>query len=144
MGPGLWFEAALIRRDTDLLLLRHERFLTLGLDYTLDIGNGLGVVVEHLVRDFGGEFWESDRGLGISALALNYSLGLHDSLDALVYYDWTGQEAYVQLSWKKVYDRWTFYLIGFSNPDRDVLGLEEEGSFFAAGKGAMVVFSFSH
>ncbi len=143
-GVGLWFEAALTCRDTDQALFRYEKFLTLGLDYTFSLGNGLGLILEHLVRDLSADFWELDQGRSLSALSLSYSLGLHDSLGLIAHFDWTGEEAYLQVSWKRVYDRWTFYLIGFANPDRDVPGLEGKGGFSAPGKGAMFVFSFSH
>ncbi len=143
-GVGLWFEGVLIRRDSDIGLFRREKALNLGLDYTFDLGNGLGLNVEHLLRDFSEELFESEKGEALSALSLSYPLSLNDTLGAILYYDWNNEEFYVQLSWKKIFDDWSFHLIGFANPDRGRLGRDGEGNLPASGKGVLVVFTFNH
>ena len=80
LGVGFWFEAVILRRGGEAGMFRHEKLLSLGFDYTIDLGNGLGIDVEHLIRDFSREFFETDRGQGLSALSLSYPLGLTDTL----------------------------------------------------------------
>ena len=97
IGVGVWFEAVYLRRGGEVGPLRHEKLLNLGADYTLDIGDGLTLTAEHLIRDLSEELWGSDQGFGVSALYLNYPLGLSDTLGAFVYYDWNNDEYYTQI-----------------------------------------------
>ena len=51
IGVGFWFEGALIHQSTELLPLNYQRMLTLGVDYTFGLGNGLHVLSEHFISD---------------------------------------------------------------------------------------------
>ena len=45
---GFWFESVLQQQKTDNLLYEWTKIITLGMDYTFGIGNGLNVLGEHM------------------------------------------------------------------------------------------------
>jgi hypothetical protein len=139
---GCWFEAVLTRedRDTD----DYRRFLNVGLDYTVNVGNGLNVVAEHFVAETAREAFGSGDGASFSAAALNYPVGVVDSVKGIFYHEWDAEEWYRYIDWQRTFDNWTLHLIGFWNPDeRRIREGEQAGAVFA-GKGIQLTAIFNH
>jgi hypothetical protein len=117
IGVGLWAESAFVHRD-DLTTRRDwQRSLTVGIDYTFKLGNGLYLLAEQ----FFSAYSPSALGSGgeatvISTLLVRYPFGLLDSLSAIPYYDWHDRRLYVFANWQRTYDRWQFNLMLFWNP----------------------------
>jgi hypothetical protein len=141
---GLWFEAALVCRNLDPEELRYRRYLNVGLDYTFDLGNGLHVLGEQLMIDSAQDALGSGVGIPLSALSLNYPLGLIDSVMAIVYYDWENVNWYHYLSWQRRYDNWSLHLNGFWNPDRPQLRRDFGEDSRLAGEGLRLLVVFNH
>ena len=116
IGIGAWFEAALIHDQTDLPYKKYQRQWTLGADHTFDIGNGLNALTEYFGSDNPDAPFANADGLRISALSLNYPLGLIDRVSCILYRDWSNHEWYRLITWQRTYDNWMFYLLGFWNP----------------------------
>ncbi len=141
---GLWFEAALINKQTDSAFLKNQKMLTVGMDYTFGLGNGLNVATEYFMFDNSPEILEFNKGFAFSTLSANYPIGLIDNLSAMVYYDWTNKELYRFVNWNKTYDNWLVYLIAFWNPDQFMMYPNlQEGSLFA-GKGIQIMIVWNH
>jgi hypothetical protein len=106
IGIGLWFEGSLVWRrsipgesgGTD-----YQRMLTLGTDYTFDIGNGLAVLAE---------FFHSE-GTDFIGASVNYPLGLLDEVSGIYNRDLTNEENSYSLRWQRCYDNWILHLSGF-------------------------------
>jgi hypothetical protein len=118
--------------------------LSLGLDYTFDLGNGLYLDLEQLIR------MVSDKPLGsreadfYSALSLNYPLGINDSLTVILSFDWENRDLFSYLNWQRKYDKWSFNIFGFWNPDRSGVGQGGLQEDFLAGKGLGLLVVFDH
>jgi len=144
VGIGLWFEGTLVRANTSSLPLPFRRALTIGADYTFAVGNGLHVLGEHfLLRDSETAFGVG-QGMKISAASLSYPLSVLDALSGIFYHDWENRRFYRFLNWRRTYDRWSFHVIGFWNPETfDIYRPGTAGASFG-GKGIQVMAVFNY
>ena len=144
LGVGVWVEAVLARQDFSLVPGRYQKWLNVGADYTFGAGNGLHLLAEHLVLDVSEKTFTSGTRRNLTALTADYPLGLLDRLRAVVFRDWTSGDWYRLLTWQRTYDKWSFYIIGFWNPDRyQIYASSREGPVFA-GKGFQITVVFNH
>jgi len=143
LGVGVWFEGTLTHQRTSLLPLPYQRALTLGMDYTFGLGNGLNVVAEHFrlassLRAFG-----RGDGLSLSALLLRYPLGLLDEVSGIFYYDWKNRNVYRFVSWKRTTNALSFSLILFWNPKDLLVFKGQPGSASFAGTGFELLLAYN-
>ncbi len=142
VGVGLCFEATVGKTSSDHVPYPWQRMATVGLDYTLGIGSGLGVTAEHMLA--GGADAPFGRGTDaqFSAVAVSLPFGLLDNLRAIVYFDWTNRGLFSFLGWQRTTDNWVFSLSAFANPDfPTAAGRPGAG---AAGKGLRFDVVFNH
>lgn len=144
IGVGLWFEGALIHQKTDFPGIKYRRLWTVGVDYTFGVGNGLSAVGEYFNSESADQAFSSGEGQSFSALSMNYPLGLVDNVSAILYYDWENQDWYRTVTWQRTYDNWSFYLIGFWNPEELRLNPNQTGNNPFAGKGLQFMVVFNH
>ena len=144
VGVGLWFEGAISRHQTDIPGLKYQRALTLGIDYTFDIGNGLNVLGEHNITELADSAFGSGDGGNISGLSVNYPLGLVDNVSAIVSYEWENNDWYRTFTWQRLYDNWSFFLIGFWNPEQTLLFESQDSNSNFSGKGFQFMVVFNH
>ena len=138
IGAGIWFEYVLKHNEEENILVEEfEHYLTIGSDYTFDVGNGLNLTTEYF------RYQGADKNNYI-ALALNYPFGLMNRMVAAVYYQWDNKSWYRFLSLQRDYDYWSFHLIGFWNPDQvSIAGAGEERTLYAgAGIQFMATVNF--
>ena len=117
VGIGLWFEGAVIERDTDLLPYRYRQTLTVGADYTFDLGTGLTALGEHFRLQESNDLFGSSETVQISALSMTYRISIVDQLSLIASHEWEGDESSFFLEWRRTWDRWRLHLIGFSAPE---------------------------
>lgn len=144
IGVGIWMEAAIHHYDSRLLRNRYQRALTIGADYTVGIGGGLHVLGEHFILESSAKAFARGEGLRVSALSLNYPLGLLDALTCILYCDWKNSRLYRFVSWQRKYDRWSFHVIGFWNPDEFEIYRTPGGENLFAGRGFQIMAVFNH
>ena len=118
--------------------------LNLGMDYTFDLGNGLNVLAEYIRIDASGKLLKSGKPSSLVSLSLNYPLGLLDNLGAMFYYDWTNENAYRFINWQRTYDQWSFYIMGFWNPNEFKIYQNQQNQNLFAGKGFQFMIIFNH
>lgn len=114
---GFWFEAVAQQQDTDMIADEWTKMLTLGADYTFAVSNGLHVVAEHLLSVSAEELAGWDDDTQVSALSVNYPLGLWDSLSAIGYYAWEPQQYSQYVRWQRMYDTLTLTFSLFHYPE---------------------------
>ena len=139
---GAWLELALVHQDSDLPG-NYQGFATLGLDYTINTGNGLHLLAEHLVYQYGDRPLQGER-LSLTALSADYPLDLLHSLQISFYYDWENQETYRFVQFQRIQDSVGFYVIGFWNPeDYRMLPYQDTGGAYA-GLGLQFMVVWNH
>ena len=143
-GIGLWFEAVLSYRDLDYKPLSYQRLTNIGADYTFDIGSGLGVIMEYFTMSMSDHAFGSGQDISLTALSVNYPLGLLDNLTGMVYYEPDHNNWYRFVNWQRTYDNWQFFLMGFWNPDQYQLYQTSLENNLYAGKGIQLMIVFNH
>lgn len=144
IGVGIWFEAAMVHQNTQALPYPWQRAFNVGLDYTLGWGNGLNVMGEHFVMAASQEAWNSGETVEFSALALNYPLGLLDTLTGIFYFDWKNDDLYSFFRWQRTYDRWSINVMAFWNPERfEIYQVGGDNNLFA-GKGIQIMIVYNY
>jgi hypothetical protein len=84
---GFWYESTLCIFSNEEQI--YNKFLTVGTDYTFNIGTGVHVLVEHLYQAVSeNDVLSSVDEKNNTALQMDFSLGIYDSVQAIVVYDW--------------------------------------------------------
>lgn len=114
---GFWFETMISRfSGQDTTYFSH--FFTGGADYTFNIGNGLGVLAEHMfysksTQNLPEPFAESYA----TAILITYPINLFDSTKFIVSYDWISENFSYFASYGKNYDYVNMYINVMGYPD---------------------------
>lgn len=144
VGAGLWFESSLTRRGFDVPESRYQRYLTVGIDYTFDIGNGPHVLFEQFRQDQAKTLLGTGNGAWISALSIDYPLGILDKVMTIVYYDWRNNDWSRLLQWQRSYDQWQMNVSAFWNPEQLSLAQNNVATGSFAGYGVQFMLVFNH
>lgn len=136
VGVGLWFEGSAGEIKVGARESLWNTFLTLGTDYTFDIGPGIHVLYEHFIESIDSEKSGEDERYALSALSIDFSIGLLDNLNAIGYYDWKEKEAHYYLGWQRTYDNWLINLSVFSSPG--------DGEDIYSGSGVLFMLAYYH
>ena len=144
LGVGLWFEGTLSRQGFELFPLKYQKNVNLGLDYTFSIGNGLHVLGEQLINQSSADVLTGGDTAEFSALSLDYPLGITDRIRGMAFYAWDTRDWYRFLTWQRVTDRWSFYIIGFWNPESYRIIANQQGKSVFIGRGIEVMIVLNH
>jgi hypothetical protein len=139
---GIWFEGLLIRQKD--IEQGWKRYLNLGADYTFNLGKGLTVMTEFFSLSAADKAFIRGEGISFSTFSLTYPFSIISSLNAIVFFDWKKNNLYNFVNWSWQFDKWSFYLMGFWNPDRFQVypGMNEKNLF--AGKGIQVMAVYNY
>ncbi|MBN2103386.1 hypothetical protein JW835_05020 [bacterium] len=141
---GIWLELTLTHLEWDRLPYQYQTMGTLGLDYTFGIGNGFYCQAEHFTFRISDKWSDPGTTRKLTALSLNYPLGLIDNLITMIYYDWDEHDLYRFINWQRTYDSWQIHLIGFWNPEQFQLIQFQTGQSLWMGKGIQCMVVFNH
>ncbi len=132
IGIGLWFETS----TGEMRIARNQKLwqnmLTLGSDYTF--AGGIHVLFEHFLQSTKSDIHQLEGRDSISALSIDYRLGVMDSLNGIGYYDWNQKRVYYYFGWLRTYDNWQLNLCAFSS-------WEETAAFAGQGGRFMVIYN---
>jgi hypothetical protein len=141
---GLWFEGAWINKRQNIGAFSNQEILNLGVDYTFGIGNGLHLIIEQLLFSYDQDAFAFKNTIHFSGKSISYPLTLFDNISTIIYYDWTNQNLYTFAKWQRQFNKFSFYLMAFWNPDTFQLPQQSEGAQMFAGKGFQVMLVFNH
>lgn len=141
---GLWFEGVWLKKNADLGVLKNQEMLTIGLDYTFAIGNGLYFITEHFLASNDEKAFGFNQTFHLTATSLSYPVGLFDHINAIFYYDWTNNSAYNFVNWQKQFNTWSVQLMAYWNPEHAILPGSGETNNLYGGKGIQVMLIFNH
>ena len=120
------------------------KIMTVGADYTLNIGNGIHVLCEHMAFAFSDEVsgWDDDRQ--ISAYSISYPIGYLDTVSAIGFFSWETESYYQYLAWQRTWDDLILKLSLFHYPDAGVPGGVYTRSLVGTGYGGQITVIFDH
>jgi hypothetical protein len=101
-------------------------------------------MAEHLLFDVSREAFGRGTRRSLTALSADAPLGLLDRLHAIVFRDWTSGDWYRFLTWQRTTDAWTFFIVGFWNPDRYAIYANRPETNIFAGKGIQITLAYDH
>ncbi len=147
VGVGLWFEGAWIGKTKDVGALTNQELMTVGVDYTFGIGNGLYAVIETMMYATDQTAFAFENNGTFTACTLSYPIGMTNNLSTILYYDWKNADIYTFVNWKKdLRHNFTFYAMGYWNPER--YNLPQQGGTNAntsfTGKGIQLMIVWNH
>jgi hypothetical protein len=141
---GFWLEAALIHQHLEYTNIEHKSMLNAGLDYTFNLGNGLNLMTEGFGYLQGTKPLGADENLFFGLVSASYPINIVHSVNAMVFYDFTNKGLYRFINYSLAYDNWTFYLMGFWNPETYKLyNLDYQTSLYG-GWGFQLMIVFNH
>jgi len=142
IGPGIWFETALIHASHGQSYPNWLSFLTVGMDYTFEIGSGLTIMGEHFSLTAGDAPYNPDTKTEISGIIFSYPLGIMDQLALFYIYNWDSKQSYQYISWQRTYDVLTFHISGFLSSRKQSIGINESlGSTGTSGIQLIIIFN---
>jgi hypothetical protein len=141
---GYWFEATWKNMKKKAGLLTNQEILNIGADYTINVGNGLTIIMEQLAAAYGVKPFAFDENVTFSLLNVSYPTGLFDRINYIIYYDWKNGNAYNFINWQKQFDHFTIYVMGYINPKQYNIPLQYSENILFAGKGLQLLFVFNH
>jgi hypothetical protein len=144
LGFGLWFEGSWIGNTMDLGKYTNQEIFNIGADNTFRIGNGLNVVIEQLFASYDETAFSFSNKVMFTGSSISYPVGIFDNLSGIIYYDWTNSSLYNFVNWKRQFDKITFYLMAYWNPEVYLIPLRSGDTNFYAGKGIQVMFVYNH
>lgn len=144
LGVGLWIEGAWIFKSKNVDMYNHQKLLNTGLDYILNVGNGLNVIAEQLWVSYTEKPSSFDNLITFTGLSGNYPLGLFSNINAIVYFDWSGDSLYKFVNWKKDIKNLSLYLMAYWNPENYQIPLQESSGNSYGGKGIQVMLVWNH
>ncbi len=145
LGAGFWFETSTtINQKNDFLIPRFQEMLNVGVDYTFPVGNGLGVTAEYLFFQVGNRFLTDGLKMHLAGAMLNYSLSITDNISAILFAVPGEKLFFNYVSWNKTLDNWSFYIMGYINPQvSGLINLSMTDKNLFAGKGVQLMCSFN-
>jgi hypothetical protein len=144
MGIGLWFESTFEQQKAGHLRFDWTKRITGGLDYTIDMGNGLYILFEHMAITLSDKPFRWGEDMHVSAFSMNYPIGVTDTLTAMGYYSWDQQEYYQYLNWKRTYDNLIVSVSLFYYPEGTINDTGFLRDTPVQGRGGQVMLIFNH
>lgn len=143
IGVGAWFEAVHINKTKDVGVLTNQSFLTLGVDYTFAIGNGLNVTMENMVSTYDQKAFAFENSSNVTATSMSYPLGLFDNISTMVYYSWKAKDFSLFVNYEHQFQKFTGYIMAYYNPksQQSIGSISYENSFSGPGIRLMLVYN---
>lgn len=141
---GIWFETTITHQENKTGSIPYQHLLNIGADYTFGIGNGLHLASEYFRYQASSELFGKGEILDFIAISADYPVGLIDDISIIVYHSPALKDWYRFINWSRTYDKWTFYLMAFWNPEQFKIYQSTDNLDFFTGKGfqIMVVFNY--
>jgi hypothetical protein len=144
VGIGLWFESLLQEQKTNYIPLKWTKRISLGADYTFNIGSGLYLLTEHMVTTLSEKMMEWQDNYHFSAFQMSYPLGIMDSISAIGYYSWEKGKFSQYVSWMRTYDNLILNISLFNYPDTSLNMNGRSQSVIMEGRGVQIMVIYNH
>lgn len=141
---GLWFEAVHVNKAKALGLLTNQTFVTVGIDYTFGLGNGLNASMENMITSFDTEAFAFANTSILSAASVAYPLGFFDKISTIFYFAWETKDIAFFVNYEHQFKHVTAYVMGYYNPETQAIigSTQPENSF--AGPGIRLMLVYNH
>jgi len=144
VGVGLWVESAYKHQELSTRTFLDQIQATIGSDYTIWIGDGLHILVEHMLISS----WHSplidDQTSQLSTAMFTYALTVFDQVSLLLFMNWENKTPLAYLSWGRTYDDFRFTLGAFYKKIDDSQNNRSAFNSNFSGKGIQLIVAYNH
>ena len=144
VGIGLWFESLFQEQKTDYLPYRWTKRISIGADYTFDIGSGLYLLAEHMATVESEKMLKWQDDYYVSAFQMSYSIGILDTISAIGYYSWEQEKFSQHISWTRTYDNFLLNVSLFNYPGTAFNINGQAQRTVMGGRGIQIMVVFNH
>ena len=141
---GVWFEAALIHKTENLGSFTNQSLFNFGTDYTFGIGNGLNVIVEHLITASDESILGFDNKAHITGATVSYPIGLFDNLSSVYLYNWTSKDVILNFIYNHEFEHISGYFMAYYNPSSAIGFQQNELVNQFSGPGIRFMLVYNH
>ena len=92
----------------------------------------------------GDQLLGADQKQTFGLLSITYPLTIVHNVSAMLFYDFTNKDFYRFINWSIAYDRWSFYVMGFWNPENYNLYNVDYQTTLYSGWGFQLMAVFNH
>jgi hypothetical protein len=143
LGVGIWYEGTITHQDHPDLL-PYTRAMTIGADYTFDIGEGLNISAENLWYNSSDKAFGGGDASSFTAFSVTIPLSVITRSSAIVFYDWKNNGWYRYGNFSFTFDRLAVNLIGFWNAESFGLFNYTGGANLYSGAGGQIMVVYNH
>ena len=144
LAVGIWGEMALSRQNFSYTDLDYKSMLNVGMDYTFGLGNGLNLMSEGFAYLQGDNPFAREQELWFVLLSARYPINIIHNVSAMLFYDFSNRNIYRFINWSLAYDKWSFYIMGFWNPETYSLYNVDPRTSLYGGWGFQVMAVLNH
>jgi roadblock/LC7 domain-containing protein len=144
LAVGFWAEVTLSKQDFSYTSLDYKSMMNAGVDYTFGLGNGLNLMAEGFGYLQGESPFAKDEGVAFGSLSASYPVNFINNVSAMVFYDFTNNNFYRFINWTMAFDKWSFYVMGFWNPETYSLYNVDPRTSLYGGWGCQLMAVFNH
>jgi hypothetical protein len=144
LGVGLWVEGSWIGKNKNLGKYTNNETVNIGTDYTFGLGNGLNIIIEHLITSYDETAFSFSNVVSFTGLSASYPIGLFNNISAIVFYNWGNNSVYNFINWRRQLDKFSLYLMAYWNPDNYIMPQFGGTEALFAGKGIQIMLAFNH
>lgn len=146
---GVWFETSvsLINENaiSEFQFPKVTDMFNLGMDYTLPVGDGLGLTLEYFRYHTGSTFLRGGMQANVLGLMLHYPLTINDQLTAMLFHMPSSNQSATMsfVSWSRSWNRFTLYAMAFLQPrSLAFVALPMQNRNVFAGRGIQLLGTF--
>jgi len=138
---GFWIEAMLSYFENTNLDAKWIKFITVGADYTIPLGNGIYVLSEHSLYEVSKtDFYYSDQENTTSSLVIRYPIDLFNQLQFICSYDWSSGKTINFLSYQLGFDYLDLFINVYSYPEQKLMSAHD---IHTDGKSVQILFKLN-
>jgi hypothetical protein len=92
----------------------------------------------------GDQAFGTDQKIVFGLVSVSYPVTIIHNLSAMVFVDFSNNSTYRFINWSMAFDRWSFYIMGFWNPENyQLYNLDYQTSLYG-GWGFQLMAVFNH
>lgn len=144
VGVGLWTEIVFSMKEESAGPFRYQKYVNIGTDFTFGIGNGLNMMLEHLLIAFDADALGYDETVNLTAITFAYALGFYDSIQLISYYNWASNYPIIAFQYSHDFRKFSSYLIAFYNPPATSGVINNDLAVLSNGPGIRLLLNFNN
>ncbi len=144
LGVGLWFEFAHLWKDKPLGIFTHQSSASIGVDYTIAMGNGLGINLEQMLISNDEEAFDFTSPANFTAISMTYPLTFFDNLSTVAFYNYETRSGTFLVNYEHQFKAVSLFVMLYYNPEGPSGFQQNDLVYSFEGPGIRLMTVYSH